>query len=431
MEQNEQIETENRVHYKNMLLRTLIKESWNRCFDSGLSNEDMPRITKVSPETLGSLLEGYRDILELASPYIKSLTAVFGKKGAIVGLSNKCGVILHIEGKGDTLKKFGYEEGYIHLESYMGTNAVGTCIRVEKPVMIWEKEHFLNVLREWAGFAAPIYGPDDYLKAVLFAMVPIKIANKGIIALISVGASSIERQLQLTSDRGKLLNMQEMMQEARNSMIEASSIISHEVRNSLTNISAYIQLLQLDKTINNLRADKLLKEIARVNRLLDDFKLLSMHKQDNILEQSLNEILQSVIDIMQPKAELSQVDIVYRIDKENIFIKADKNALHHVFINLIDNAIQAMNGGGTLTITVGVDSDTDEAIISFKDSGPGISSDQIREIFKIYHTTKKNGSGLGLHICKTLVKFHGGNMEVKSVEGQGATFFVRLPIDRS
>lgn len=235
--------------------------------------------------------------------------------------------------------------------------------------------------------------------------------------------------MQLINDKEELLDLQDMMQEARDSIIEASSIISHEVRNSLTNISAYIQLLQLEKSIDKLRGDRILKEISRVNRLLDDFKLLSRHQRDNLQDHSLNEAIQFVVDMMRPKAELNNIEIIYYSCDESINIEADRNALNQVFINLMDNAIQAMEEeGGLLRIGLKKDPEDNMAIISFQDTGPGIPEDQIHQIFQIFHTTKKDGSGLGLHICKTIIKLHGGSIEVRSIEGEGATFLVRLPI---
>ncbi len=99
-----------------------------------------------------------------------------------------------------------------------------------------------------------------------------------------------------------------------------------------------------------------------------------------------------------------------------------------MFINIIDNAIQAMENGGTLTIEWYIEQKTKEVVIKFIDTGPGIPPNQIDHIFKIFHTTKKNGSGLGLHICQTIIKSYGGNIEVDSILGQGATFIVKLPI---
>lgn len=428
MDENTQCKMEGMIPFERKSFRQVINQSWDRCAGYGLTNEDRPRVPQVLLDQMEKIFEKHEQTLKIAHSYMKSLSAMTIKKGGILGLSNSEGVILHIEGDSPALRKLGYERGYIHLEKYMGTNAIGTCLHTGKPIIVWEEDHFLQALREWVGFAAPIYTGENHLDSVLFAMVPVEKASRASMAIISVGANSIERQLQLLKDKENLLNIQEMMQQTQASIIEASSIISHEVKNSLTNISAYIQLLQLDKSINHFRGERILREISRVNRLLDDFKLLSRHHHESIMTQSLNESLQSVLDIMKPKAELGNVEIIYRPYKENVSIKADRSGLHHVFVNLIDNAIQAMENGGILTIECDIEPETNEVAIKFKDTGPGIPADQIDQIFKIFHTTKKNGSGLGLHICQTIIKFYGGKIEVDSVPGQGATFIVKLPM---
>ena len=127
------------------------------------------------------------------------------------------------------------------------------------------------------------------------------------------------------------------------------------------------------------------------------------------------------------KARLSNVDIICDSHKEDIYIKADKNSLQQVFINLIDNAIDAMKDGGTLTIGFRTESNPDMAVISFRDTGTGIPPEQLQNIFKIYETTKETGTGLGLHICQTIVRFYGGTIEVDSIPGRGSTFTVKLP----
>lgn len=428
MDENTQSIMESAVPYESKSFRQIINKSWDRCVSYGLTNQQRPKPPQVLSHKLEDTLKKHEKILQIAHPYMKTLSTITIKKEGILGLSNSEGIILHIEGNSSKLKSLGYEKGCIHLEKYMGTNAIGTCIETGNPIIIWEEEHFFQALKRWVGFAAPIYGDENNLDSLLFAMVPVEKACRTTMAIISVGADSIERQLKLIKDKESLLNIQEMMQQTQNSIIEASSIISHEVKNSLTNISAYIQLLQLDKSINQFRGERILREISRVNRLLDDFKILSRHQQKNAIEQSLNEALQSVLYIMKPKAELNKVEIIYRPNEKDIYIKADKSALHHVFINIIDNAIEAMEDGGTLTIEWYVEQETDEVAIRFIDTGPGIPSDQINQIFKIFHTTKKSGSGLGLHICQSIIKCYGGNIEVDSVPGQGATFIVKLPI---
>lgn len=428
MEENTQVAMESAVPYESKSFRQPINKSWDRCVSYGLNTQHRPKPPQILSDKLADILKKHEKILQIAHPYMKTLSTITMKKGGILGLSNSEGVILHIEGNSSGLKELGFEKGCIHLEKYMGTNAIGTCIETGKPIIIWEEEHFFQALRRWVGFAAPIYADENRLDAVLFAMIPVENACRTTMAIISVGADSIESLLRLTKDKECLLSMQDMMQQAQNSIIEASSIISHEVKNSLTNISAYIQLLQLDKSINHFRGERILREISRVNRLLDDFKILSRHQQKNITEQSLDEALQSVLYIMRPKAELNKVEIIYRPNKEDISVKADKSALHHVFINIIDNAIQAMEDGGSLTIEWHVQQEPHEVVIKFTDTGPGIPADEINQIFQIFYTTKKSGSGLGLHICQSIIKCYGGSIEVDSIFGQGATFIIKLPI---
>lgn len=429
MKGNAQILEKDMIICEHRSFRTSISKSWDRCIQKGLTNLDKPRAPEVPSKAFNYLLEEYKGILDLASPYMKSLFRTITKKGGIVGLSSNGGVLLHIEGNVSELEELGYQKGYIHLESYMGTNAIGTCIETGKPIIVWGEDHFFERLRGWVGFAAPVYISEDSLGAVLFVMIPVDKASRTIMAPVSIISDCIGRQLRLMDDKEKLLDMQKLMQEVQNKIIETSSIISHEVRNSLTNISAYIQLLQLEKTINKQRGDKILKEIARVNRLLDDFRLLSRHRRENIHVHSLNEIMQFVIDVMVPKAELNKVEILYSPCQDNINISTDRNALHQVFINLIDNAIQAMEGkGGSLRIDINRDLGSQMAIISFQDTGPGIPSNQLDQIFKIFHTTKNDGSGIGLYISQAIIRLHGGSIEVESVQGEGATFIVKLPI---
>lgn len=428
MKTNVNDETHSIISYGSKTYRASINQSWNRCLGYGLSNQDKPYSSAVSPEGMTRLLDDYQDVLEVSNKYIKTLFSTIGKKDAIIGISSKDGVILHIEGNNTKLEELGYLIGHIHLESHMGTNAIGTSIATGKPIIIWGEEHFLEDLRGWVGFGAPIYIFQDSPDAFLFAVIPIKNACRAHMPVLMMGADSIGRQLRFINDKEQLMDIQERMQDARNSILEMASVITHEVRNSLTNISAYIQLLQLDKSINSFRGDKILKEIARINRLLDDFRLLSRQQRENIHDHLLNEILLSVVDVMRAKAQLRNIELIFSPYKDEIYIRADRNGLYHVFINLLENGIQAMENGGILKVEVGVDHGTNNAIISFKDTGIGIPPDEIDRIFRIFYTTKKDGSGLGLHICKTIVGFHGGDITVESVQGEGTTFFVKLPI---
>lgn len=416
----------NDIPARGSFLESSIEESWERCIEYGLNRLNRPKALKVSNRKLEQLLDEYKDLLSTAYPYIKSLAQALSRNGSTVGLASDEGVLLKVKDKVNGLMDLGYQRGFVHSELYMGTNAIGMCIETESPVVIWGEEHFYKGLWDWVSFAAPIK-IDNRLRAVIFAMVPIEFAFRELLEIISMAAYSMDKQLELTYDKEKLLYMYTTTQNGRKDILEASSIVSHEVKNSLTNISAYIQLLQLEKGIAITNSNRILNEISRVSRLLDDFRLLSKHDYDNTHLHSLKEIIQLVKDVMMSKARLSNVDIICDPFMEDIYIKADKNSLQQVFINLIDNAIDAMKDGGTLTIGLRTESNPDMAVISFKDTGTGISPEQLQNIFKIYETTKETGTGLGLHICQTIVRFYGGTIEVDSIPGRGSTFTVRLP----
>ncbi|MEY2980018.1 MAG: hypothetical protein RL562_245 [Planctomycetota bacterium] len=143
-------------------------------------------------------------------------------------------------------------------------------------------------------------------------------------------------------------------------------------------------------------------------------------------------VLDESLQLIEPRARRSGVEIV-RGGASTAQLDADADALHQVFLNLATNAIQAMRGGGTLRVDVGVDGDA--VSIRFEDSGTGIPADAVPHIFEPFWTSRDSdvdpehrGTGLGLSVSHGLVEAHGGSIEVASVVGQGATFTVRLPV---
>ncbi|HZJ82281.1 MAG TPA: ATP-binding protein [Clostridia bacterium] len=375
-------------------------------------------------------MKDHQGILKIAENYKENHILVFLEDDFIYGLADKDGTLIFVEGNSHELRKLGYNEGNIHLESNMGTNAISMCIDKEEPVIVWGDEHFLEVLKGWVGFAAPIYCNDKHLESILFTIIPVDKARKGFLNTAILVAINIEQQLQLNKDRRELALISQMNKDTNDNIVQTTSIIAHEVRNALTNISAYIQLLQLDESIDYNRGRKILKEINRVGKLFDDFKLFAGVEELEVSENFVGEILDSVLDMMMARVDLNKINLIFKNYKEEIPIKVDRNAFHNVFINLIENAIQAMEYEGTLNIAVDIDKDTNEALISFKDTGPGISPDEIDKIFDLFHTTKSGGSGIGLYVCHTIVKHHGGRIDIESDIGKGSTFTIRLPISR-
>lgn len=110
-----------------------------------------------------------------------------------------------------------------------------------------------------------------------------------------------------------------------------------------------------------------------------------------------------------------------------VIVKADRSQVKQVFLNVFLNAVQAMDGGGTLSVE-DIVLENGKTLLRVSDTGPGISEEDLDKVFDPFFTTKKGGTGLGLSICYTIVKAHGGEIELRSRLGEGTTVLVTLPV---
>jgi two-component system NtrC family sensor kinase len=109
-------------------------------------------------------------------------------------------------------------------------------------------------------------------------------------------------------------------------------------------------------------------------------------------------------------------------------IEGDQDQLRQVFTNLIVNGLQAMDGGGVLTLHISRDETGEQATVTITDSGCGIAPEHLEKLFTPFFTTKAHGTGLGLAVSYGIVKDHGGDIRVESEAGRGATFIVGVPL---
>lgn len=147
----------------------------------------------------------------------------------------------------------------------------------------------------------------------------------------------------------------------------------------------------------------------------------------------------STVSLLGPLARVARVELVTA--GEPVEVEVDGDQLGQVLVNLITNAIQALPGGGTVSVSTGTrravrPGETEErrwAVLSVRDGGIGIAESDVEKIFQPFYTTKPagEGTGLGLNVCKTIVEAHGGWIGVESAVGQGTTFTVHLPLERS
>lgn len=212
--------------------------------------------------------------------------------------------------------------------------------------------------------------------------------------------------------------------------------IAHTLTNELEVIDKAINYLASNIDQNNPNA----KEIRVITRSVNYSKILLNNllevvsqEKSNITEVDVHKVLKEVLLLIKYRVP-SNVKLTKTLKSSLSLVLADKDQLKQVFMNIINNAIQAMPMGGKLKVLSRVIEYFPEAkfiCIEFSDTGVGISEDNLSKIFDLSFTTKRKSYGLGLYISRGIVNRHGGVMRVMSEEGKGTTFMVELPIKGS
>ncbi len=427
MRENMSFSMEEGLNQRLSSVRTNILSSWERCINNGLLPQDPPKIEAVSSMELDNLFKENQHLIQISMPYLRRIRSTISQHHSIITLCNKKCTVFYKLGYAPSLAKLGIHVGHIVNEENLGTNCLGTCLAVDEPTMVFGKEHFLEVFKDWAGFAMPIHGLDGATLGALGVYVPAKFASQNMLGMVMIACKGIEKEMELIDKNLELTTLNELLSDFSDDIVNTASMLSHEIRNSLSTISAYVQLLQLERILDSSRADRILMEVTRVNKLLNDFRRLTKPSHMNFSRCSLNILVRYTVDVMSPKANMEQVDIKLTMPKEDIFAKVDRDSMQQVFANLIENAIQAMEKGGTLSIRLLKEKESNKAVIEFQDTGVGIPEENLSEIFKLFYTSKKTGSGLGLILCQNIIKNHRGYIRVRSKVGAGTTFSVEIP----
>lgn len=203
--------------------------------------------------------------------------------------------------------------------------------------------------------------------------------------------------------------------------------IAHEIRNPLTSLKGFIQL---NKTAaSQAYSDIMLSEIDRINDIVNELLVLAKPQGSEYARRELRPLLRNVLTLMNPQAILYNVQLIdsYPQQLESLSVVCAENKLKQVFINVIKNAIEAMPGGGEITVTAAADEEWIR--IEFADSGPGIPEEQLERIGEPFISTKERGTGLGLMVCQTILEDHRGSMRFRNRLAGGAIVTVKLPLN--
>ncbi|AGL00271.1 two-component system sensor histidine kinase NtrB [Desulfoscipio gibsoniae] len=204
----------------------------------------------------------------------------------------------------------------------------------------------------------------------------------------------------------------------------------HEIRNPLTAISGFLQLLQkyLKGTPKEEYVTLTLNELKHVNSLISDFLKLSKPGFSKRTQCSISKIITDVVMLVESEAFLRKLDINVDIATDIPAIVGDSDQLKQVFLNIFKNAFDALPHGGKISLQTSWDRHQECVQVIIKDTGTGMDEQTIASIFDPFFTTKESGTGLGMFIIKKIIDNHGGRIEVQSEQEKGTTVTVLLPV---
>lgn len=235
-------------------------------------------------------------------------------------------------------------------------------------------------------------------------------------------------------ERLKEFTKRKIMESERLAIIgQLAANVAHELNNPLQGIVTYSGLL-LEKEICDEPARQNLQKIAiQANRCREIIRGLldfSRQKKPDKTLSSVNALLRGCISLVENQALFHNIQVVQNLDEHLPMIVIDPSQIERVFLNLIINAAEAMDGTGRLTLTTRLNPDANSIEIEMKDTGHGITEENLERIFDPFFTTKETGHGvgLGLAISYGIIKEHKGEVLVESELGKGATFIVSLPV---
>jgi len=216
---------------------------------------------------------------------------------------------------------------------------------------------------------------------------------------------------------------------------QLSANVAHELNNPLQGIITYSHLLLEENTFSEDARESINKIVVQANRCRDIIRGLldfSRHKMPDKTLCSVNNLLRGCISLVEKQAAFHNIKVAMELDDQLPMVILDPSQIERVFLNLIINAADAMNGNGQLTLSTNLNRTKTCIEINVQDTGHGITEENMEKIFDPFFTTKETGHGvgLGLAISYGIVKDHNGNISVESEAGKGTTFTVSFPLTK-
>lgn len=212
-----------------------------------------------------------------------------------------------------------------------------------------------------------------------------------------------------------------------NAVGQLAAGVAHKVRNPLTVIKGFVQLLQQEVGKDKEYLSLILSEISSIETVLQEFLSIAKPNAAVFEPKNLCTILDNVVDLISTQAIMKNIRIALNMDDENLLIECCEIQLKQVFYSILQNSIEAIQNGQEIIINVKKHNST-EVKICILDKGVGIPSERIKRLGEPFYSTKEKGTGVGLMMSYRIIESHGGKISIKSQVGKGTTVTLFFPI---
>ncbi|MEY2525629.1 MAG: hypothetical protein QOE73_400, partial [Verrucomicrobiota bacterium] len=271
-----------------------------------------------------------------------------------------------------------------------------------------------------------------------FYIVPLMIERRSAEEKIDTSAERVGYAMILRDITESRRSVQQTIESERlNALTLLAAGVAHEIGNPLNSLNIHLQLME--RRVGNLESptreelqesiDIARAEIGRLDSIVTQFLRAIRPSKPQLHPENINTIVDESVRFFAPEIQDRDIVVEQELRSDLPLLELDGEQMKQAFYNIIKNSFEAMKRRGVLHIRT--DRDDTHVLVSFTDTGGGISAENLSRIFEPYFTTKSTGTGLGLLIVRRIVREHGGELSVESSEGKGLTLTIRLPyIDR-
>ncbi|MFG6497002.1 ATP-binding protein [Fictibacillus sp. UD] len=226
----------------------------------------------------------------------------------------------------------------------------------------------------------------------------------------------------------KLTEQKLLKAEALNVVGELAAGVAHEIRNPLTSLKGFVQLIQNQTNEFNQYLSIILSEVDRIEHIIKEFLVLSKSNSQNFKMACITDIIKDTVDLLNTQAIMKNIEIKTELEDQMPLVFCDSMQLKQVFINFVKNAIEASSIGDCVKVSLRLSDDKNNIQIQVRDYGCGMDEVVLKKIGKPFFTTKEEGTGLGMMVSTNIIKHHNGKLDVKSKKGKGTTFMITIPV---